>query len=553
MYRLLAAAIALALIGAPAAAQPAEEEGPTLVVAVVVDQLSANLFNQYRPHFRHGLRRLADEGLVHINGYQSHAVTVTCAGHSTVLTGAHPARTGIIANSWIDIATGESVYCLAAPENTLAHDPDSDIRRVGPGQMEATTLGDWLKTRDPGSLSVAVSGKDRGAITLAGQNDDGAFWFTPEGLTTYVAPGESAQARRAPVADFGARLFAELEQASAAGEPGWTYQHEQCRALAASWTIGGAEFRADLPPVQFSIEDSPLVDEATLAVAGHLLTELNLGGRGSVDVLGVSLSATDGIGHSYGSQGPEMCEQMLRLDEAMGEFLTRLEALPGEVILVLTADHGGSDAVERMTAHGNPDAVRGDAGLEARINAELRRRFDLDFDPLRDSAYGLIVTDAEGVGLAEPLRGQLVAAAVEMLNADPLVALAVARDELLAEPIPTETDPELLSLRDRMRLSAAAGRSPDILRAWRPFHNGEVRPGGSISSHGSPWDYDRRVPVIFWRTGGDGQGQERFWPIRTVDIAPTLAAVIGIEPADEIDGRCLELGWGDTPTCPAGD
>src|SRR5690606_23755297 len=158
-------------------------------------------------------------------------------------------------------------------------------------------------------------------------------------------------------------------------ELGWDYQHEQCRALAGRWTIGGAEFRAGLPPAPFVIDDSPLVDEATLAAAGHLVTELNLGGRGVVDVLGVSLSATDGVGHSYGSQGPEMCEQMLRLDIALGEFLDQLEALPFGVVLVLTADHGGSDAVERMAAHGNPDAVRGDRGLEQRVNAELRRRF----------------------------------------------------------------------------------------------------------------------------------------------------------------------------------
>ena len=77
--------------------------------------------------------------------------------------------------------------------------------------------------------------------------------------------------------------------------------------------------------------------------------------------------------------------------------------------------------------------------------------------------------------------------------------------------------------------------------------------GGTISSHGSPWDYDRRVPIIFWRAGAEGQGQERFWPLRTVDIVPTLAAVVGIEPQGEMDGRCVELGWTEAPACPADD
>ena len=91
------------------------------------------------------------------------------------------------------------------------------------------------------------------------------------------------------------------------------------------------------------------------------------------------------------------------------------------------------------------------------------------------------------------------------------------------------------------------------MRAYRPFLNGGGRVGGTVSSHGSPWDYDRRVPIIFWRAGGEGRGQERFWPIRTVDIAPTLAAVLGIEPQGEVDGRCVELGWSETPACPSGD
>lgn len=549
--RLLAATTALVLIASPVAAQPAEEQRPALVVAVVVDQLSANLFNQYRPHFRHGLRRLSEEGLVHINGYQSHGVTVTCAGHATVLTGTHPATNGIIANGWIDTATGEDVYCLAAPENGLAHGGDSDNGPVGPRQMNATTLGDWIKARSPGSLSVAVSGKDRGAIALAGQNDDGAFWFVDSGLTTYVAPGQDAEARLAPVAEFNAELNEAMTRAAQSGELGWDYQHDQCRALAADWTIGGETFHSDLPPTAFDVSASPLYDEATLAAAEHLLEELQLGRRGITDVLGVSLSGTDRIGHGYGTQGPEMCEQLLRLDAALGVFLDRLDELPGGVALVLTADHGGSDMVERMTAHGNPDARRGDDGLGARINAALRERFDLDFDPLRPSAGGIIVTDDQGVGLPEPLRGRIVAAAVEMLNADPLVALAVARDELLAEPIPTEPDPELLTLREKLRLSTAPGRSPDILRAYRPFQNGGARVGGTIASHGSPWNYDRRVPIIFWRSGG--RGQERFWPLRTVDIAPTLAAVIGIAPEHELDGRCVELGWSEAPLCPPGD
>ena len=125
----------------------------------------------------------------------------------------------------------------------------------------------------------------------------------------------------------------------------------------------------------------------------------------------------------------------------------------------------------------------------------------------------------------------------------------MSRDELLAEPLPASDNPEELSVRERLRLSAVAGRSPDIMRAYQPGLTGSGRVGGAISSHGSPWDYDRRVPIIFWWPGASGQ--ERFLPMRTIDIAPTLAHLIGVKPTDEVDGRCMDLPQFATGRCEA--
>ncbi|KAK0331093.1 hypothetical protein LTR94_030267, partial [Friedmanniomyces endolithicus] len=219
---------------APAAAPAAERASPSLIVTVVVDQLSANLFNQYRSQFTGGLKTLADQGMVSINGYQTHGVTVTCAGHSTVLTGAHPARSGIPANDWIDTTTGQETYCLAAPQNTLAHGKNTDNGPVGPEQLSASTLGDWLKAVSPESRVYGVSGKDRGAINLAGHKGDGAFWLTDNfGFTTYVEPGQSAQARLAPVAALNARMIDRFTRQA----PSWTYSNAACRRLEGQWTI----------------------------------------------------------------------------------------------------------------------------------------------------------------------------------------------------------------------------------------------------------------------------------------------------------------------------
>lgn len=518
------------------AASPAARPAPALIVTLVVDQLSANLFNQYRGWFTGGLKTLADQGMVSINGYQTHGVTVTCAGHSTVLTGAHPARSGIPANDWIDTTTGEETYCLAAPQNTLAHGRNTDNGPVGPDQLTASTLGDWLKAVSPESRVFGVSGKDRGAINLAGHKGDGAFWLTENfGFTTYVEPGQSAEARLAPVAAVNARMIERFTR----NAPSWTYTNAACRRLEGSWTIAGERFDSKVPPSNFSLDSSPILDELTLEGAAELLDGQQLGRRGVTDMLGVSLSATDRIGHGYGTQGPEMCEQMLRLDAALGVFLDKLSAIPGGVIVVLTADHGGSDFPERTAVEGYPSAGRTDRELMPRVNGALKARFGLQANPLVSSAGGLVIVDKDRKALAEPLRGQVLAAALELLNAEPQVALAVSRDELLAEPIPASDNPDELTLRQRLRLSAVAGRSPDILRAWQPGLTGSGRVGATISSHGSPWDYDRRVPIVFWWPGA--QGQERFLPMRTVDIAPTLAHLIGVTPDGEIDGRCMDL------------
>ena len=240
------AAMAQTALDAPPAPTP---ERPALVVTIVVDQFSADLFNQYRDHFTGGLHTLATQGLVYTNGYQQHAMTETCPGHATVLTGMNPARAGIPANDWIDRTTGQEVYCLADLRNTLAHGRITDNGPVGPEQMTASTMGDWLKAVSPQSRVYAVSGKDRGAITLDGHQGDGAFWYTVGfGFTTYVEPGQTSEAQLAPVAALNARIAARI----AATPPVWTYSDETCRTLEGDWTVGGATFRAALPPQRFA-------------------------------------------------------------------------------------------------------------------------------------------------------------------------------------------------------------------------------------------------------------------------------------------------------------
>lgn len=548
--KVLAAAAGLMLLGLSSQGQAAEARpAPKLVIVISVDQLSSNLYNQYRPSFTGGLKTLTTEGLVYANGYQTHGATETCPGHSTILTGKHPAKTGIPANDWWDRERQAEVYCFYAPQNTLADGGKGDNGPVGPDQMTATTLGDWMKAGGGRGRVYAVSGKDRGALALGGHQADGVFWFQKGfGFTTWVGPGQSAEAKLAPMAGLNARIDARFK----AEPPGWTYRHDQCRKLEGEYRIGGQSWRSTLPPARFAIENSPVLDELTLEAATTLLEEQKLGQGDGVDILGVSLSATDRIGHGFGTQGPEICEQLLRLDEGLGAFLARAEELvPGGVIVVLTADHGGSDFPERTVDRGYPEAGRGDLGMLARVNGVLMARFKLKDPPIAFHEGGLYIEGPKDKPFSEARRREIATAAVEALRKEPDVAAAYTSEELLATPpAPAWAEPQDLSVRERMALSTVAVRSPDIQVALRPgLTFGPGRVGGAISSHGSPWDYDRRVPILFWWPGA--QGQERFMPIRTVDIGPTLAHLLGVAPPADVDGRCLDLGGFAVAACPA--
>jgi predicted AlkP superfamily pyrophosphatase or phosphodiesterase len=548
LRRWSSALAAAALLAVPALAVAAEPKAPPkLVVVISVDQFSANLYEQYRGRFTGGLRQMSDQGLIYGNGYQSHMGTETCPGHATILTGKHPNKTGIPANDWLDPVTGKEVYCFEDKANTLADPLGGGNGPVGPANMTATTLGDWMKATTPGMRIFGVSGKDRGAIALSGHKADGVFWWRDGfGFTTWVEPGQDAAARLAPVAP----LNAELKARFAATPPVWTYQKEECRALEGDYVVAGETWRTTVPPVKYSFETSPFLDEVTVEAALRLLSDQKLGAGDTTDILAISLSATDRIGHGFGTQGPEMCEQMFRLDTALGTLFDALKDVPGGVVVVLTADHGGSDFPERLAMRGYPDARRVDFGILARTNAALKARFKLDVDPIAYDGSGFNIVGKDKVRLAQPLRGQVARAAVELMAGEPDVAAAFTLEDLLATPDPAPgAPPELFTLKQRAALSAVAGRSPDVLVILKsgvfPLR-GKV--GGAISTHGSAWDYDRRVPILFWWPGSTGQ--ERMLSIDTTDIAPTLAHLVGVETPADVDGRCIDLGGFTVAACP---
>lgn len=538
---------------ATAAAEPAP--APKLVVLISVDQLSGVLFDAWRGRFHGGFARL-DGGIVYANGYQSHAATETCPGHSTLLTGAYPSHSGIVANDWYDVVAGHDVYCVSDPEAKLAHDPSAE--GVSPKNLLVPTLGDRLKAASPGSRVVAIAGKDRAAITMAGHEADAVFWFTDKyGYTTTLKSGQTAAQALAPLAAFNEATQRGWKEAP----PFWNYAHEECRSLEADYRFGDTAWRSMLPPSGWNAKDpagtlknefraSPFFDQLTLDAARQLIQQQRLGQRGVTDLLAIGLSATDYIGHRYGTQGPEMCDHLQRLDEMLGGFLSSLDRLGQPYVVALTADHGGSDFPERLAARGY-DAGRIDPkGWLAPINAAVKKELELDFEPLYGGDISqLYLLDADKRPLAEPMRGKAVESALRLLRQRPEVALATTLDEVLAAPDATGVPADELSLMQRLAQSSHRGRSGDLLLVLKPYLlPSTANPGRYLSGHGTPWNYDRRVPILFWWKGAPAQ--ERFLPVETVDIGPTLAAIMGVRMPAAIDGRCLDLGIGACTIAP---
>ena len=523
-------AAAAALLGTQAQAQAQQQ--PKLLVVIAVDQFSANLFDEYRPQFTGGFARLAS-GTVFRNGFQSHAMTETCPGHSTILTGDHPYRTGIVGNTWIDQSVERSDVSVYCAEDESQPGTSSIAYKVSPKHLIVPTLGELMKARWPGSRSVAVSGKDRAAVMMSGRKVDQRWYWTGAKYDTDIA----SPAVPAVVSKVNALAAAGL---ATVREP--LESTPFCQGKSREIAIGGGgkpvgtgRFARQAGD-QAGFRASPEFDGDTLALAAALVDEMQLGRRSDPDLLAISLSATDYVGHSYGTEGEEMCLQLTELDREIGDFLTMLDSRGIDYAVALTADHGGKDIPEREGLAGVSGAARVDPGLSASVMGKaLVAKLGLSGPGLLgDSSFGDFYVDRR---LRTTDRAKLLKAAVAAYRAQPQVEAVFTAPQIAATPVPT-SPPETWSLIQRARASYYPGRSGDFFVVLKRDVTPIADTTRYIATHGSPWDYDRRVPILFWRPGATGKTIEH--TAETTDIMPTLASMIGLPiETGSIDGHCL--------------
>jgi arylsulfatase A-like enzyme len=268
---------------------------------------------------------------------------------------------------------------------------------------------------------------------------------------------------------------------------------------------------------------------------------MQLGRRGDPDLLAISLSATDYVGHTFGTEGEEMCLQLTELDREIGDFLAFLDSRHINYAVALTADHGGKDIPERERLSGVASAARVDSALSAgAMGLKLVKQLGLSgFGLLGEASFGDIYIDHN---LSPANQKRLLAAAVDAYRAHPQVEAVFTAEQLAATPIAT-TPPDQWTLIQRARASFYPGRSGDFVVLLKKDVTPIADTSRYVATHGSPWDYDRRVPMLFWRPVRVGTTVET--PVETTDIMPTLAAMIGLPVATgSIDGKCLDAAAG---------
>ncbi|MEH6757903.1 MAG: alkaline phosphatase family protein [Parasphingorhabdus sp.] len=524
---------------------------PQLVVAISVDQFSADLFSEYRSSFTGGLKRLSD-GAVFPSGYQSHAATETCPGHSTIMTGVHPGRAGIIANNWIDLSVkrdDKTVYC--AEDERIEGTSFGSITAETQGDYIASawhllvpTLGERLKKISPKSRNVAVSGKDRAALMMAGKEVDAIYWWKGEGFVTLkgrdIAPAISA---------LNTKIGESIDKASPALKiPAQCAARNNKIVINDKQSVGDYAFQRPEGASRI-FRASPGFDGVTVDAALALVKSMKLGQGDATDILSLGLSATDYIGHSFGTAGLEMCIQMSELDRNLDVFFSDLDAQNIDYVVMLTADHGGHDLPERLKTQGVPDAQRIDPKLNAKdIGAQIRQSLSVSGDEPLLYADGPFGDYYLSLSLDAKTKAKVKAEAMRLIASHPQVHAVLDGVDLAAMEMPRGPVEEW-SLAERARASYHPDRSGDFIvlldKAVTPIAD---TGRGYVATHGSPWDYDRRVPMLFWRKGMSHFEQPL--SVETIDIAPTLAALIGVDiPADQRDGRCLDLDGGAGDTC----
>jgi len=523
-----------------------------LVLLVVVDQFRYDFLERFGDLFGPGgLRRLQREGASWTGAHYDHIPTETAPGHATLLTGAWPSETGIIANDWYDRARGRRVNNVEDETARLVGPGGAKERAASPRSLLASTLGDELKLATGGrSKVIGISVKDRGAVLPAGRAADGAFWYSAE-TGQFVSsnyyfnqlPAWVERYNEGRPADryFGAkweRLLppAEYGRRAGADDPSWE-KGDGKTPYVFPYAFGGGESRPG-PAFYNALLYSPYTNDMLVGLAERAIEAERLGADDETDVLSVSLSANDYVGHRYGPYSHEVMDMTLRTDRQVEQLLGIVDARVGlrNTLVVFTSDHGVAPMVDMAAGTRLPGGRVKISEMLNAIRSRLRARYGKGGDRDNTADYIHIYSN-----------GQLYfnQSALERDGVRPEEAERVAGEAALTVPgvmryfTRSQLQNGAISPADPVARRALHGYSParsgDVIILQEPFKY--ITEAGVSATHGTPYSYDTHVPLIIM---GGGLAPGRYAePATPADIAPTLAHLLRVQPPSNVTGRVL--------------
>ncbi len=494
---------------------------PTLVVFITIDQLRGDYFTRFGRQFTGGLHRFDVAGAHFTNAFQDHANTETAPGHASTMSGRFPVHTGIAANS----------AGVNDPGSPLIGSTDPG---ASPFRFVGTTLLDWMRKSNGATRFLSVSRKDRAAILPIGRAKGDVYWYASNGTFTHSAY-------------YGGDLPKWVQQFNKAQHPleyaGWSWtpllaDSAYAEADSVPAENNGQAFVFPHPIAEeptraaATLPNFPVMDELTLRFALAGLQQLQLGADSTrTDLLNISLSTTDAVGHRYGPDSKELHDQLLRVDRYLGAFVDSLFRMRDStrVILTLTGDHGMSPFPTVLsTVTPNPGARYVD--LEPPFDALLKRlgALNVDTNQVAMSDGALLIGDTTSFVKAKLSPDSVSRALAAELRAIP----GVNRVDMLRDLAMADTVNDVIAMR-WLHMFAPGG----TVRFVTTLDRFNYHAGIKQASHGTPWDQDAWVPVIFWGAPfTPGKYPAR---ARVVDMAPTLADVLGVKPLEKLDGVAL--------------
>jgi len=535
---------------------------PRLVLLIVVDQFRYDYLERFGDLFvANGLRRLMRDGASWTQSNYDHMPTYTAPGHGTMMTGAYPAETGIVGNEWPDRVTGKKVTSVSDTSEKLLGGASPE-GAASPRRLMSSTVGDELRlvTNDRSKV-IGISVKDRSAILPAGRHANAAYWVSSGSgsvvsSTYYFAqlPAWVAAYNNTHPADqyFGKkweRLLPESEYVKRAGpdSPAWETVSGAGNTNAFPHTVTGGATKPSAP-FYFDLDYTPFSNELVLSFTQQAIVNEQLGQDDDTDVLTVSFSANDYVGHRYGPYSQEVMDVTLRVDRQIATLLDFVQSKVGlaNTLIAFTADHGVAPIPEHAAALGLGGSRIKTTDLLAAIRGAISARYNPEKkspDPTADYIYKF---DDAGLTRDGFMNGNVY-----------FNYAALERDKVNLEELAQVTGKAALTVRGVARyftrgqlLRGATSVTDPIerraLHGFYPSRSGDVvliadpfkYLGDTITAtHGSPYTYDTNVPTIIMGTGvTPGRYLESATP---ADIAPTLCALLGITAPTNATGRVL--------------